>query len=563
MSSRTSTRADVGRGMTQVARAATLAPEAVRRRREASLALAVSAVVVVAAVLRVATCATYLFNDEYPIVGNALTFFRDRTLVPSHFAYPTFFSYLIAAPTVIGAAVLKAVGILPSLSDIGALLDVDSVLAALPARLTSCTFGVLTLLVLFDTGRRFYSDTVGFVAVVLLGFSSLHITYSAYALPDVTMTFFALCSVRFSLSALQTRKNRDVLLASAFAGLTASTKYNGALVVLPVVAAQLIQLYEDRRFTVRHVVFDVRWLWIGLAVVAAFLVGSPAWLVRPAAFYHAVAYESAHMRTGHPGFFGVPYLQQIALLWQWEQTFSLVMLVALAYAAWRRTRQDLLLFALIVPAFAIIGSWAKQDLHYLLFLYPVLSLLAGRFVVEVVMARPAGRARLALGCGIAAAALLPIGHTIGAAYTALGVDSRWIAAEWIQSHIADAETIVLEDEHSHLPRFFTVEEKERLLAGNHAAFYQQRLNGTRAYRLIPLEYTPGWVSRIQAPYLLVGSDTFERYFVTPPPPAGNPLLKPFMDRRETYQAIFDGSAWTLWQVFDGGKGPRVLLYRHR
>src|SRR4029450_9523662 len=105
---------------------------------------------------------------------------------------------------------LRVSGSPPSVSDTGALLDVDSVLAALPARLTSCTFGVLTLIVLFDTGRRYYSDRVAFVAVVLLGFSTLHITYSAYALPDVTMTFFAMCSVRFSLAALQHRRNRPV-----------------------------------------------------------------------------------------------------------------------------------------------------------------------------------------------------------------------------------------------------------------------------------------------------------------------------------------------------------------
>jgi dolichyl-phosphate-mannose-protein mannosyltransferase len=521
-------------------------------------------VILSGAVLRLATCATYVFNDEYPIVGNVLTFFRDRTLVPSHFAYPTFFSYLIALPTVIGAAALNVSGILPSVGDIGALLNVDSVLAVLPARLTSCTFGILTLLVVFETGRRFYSERVALVAVVLLSFSSLHITYSAYALPDVTMTFFALCSLRFSIAALRTRQKRDVLLASAFAGLTAATKYNGALVLLPVIAVHLLHLSDDRRLTVRHVVFDVPWVSIGLVFVAAFLIGSPAWLLRPAAFHDAVAYEAVHMRTGHPGFFGVPYLQQIALLWQWERTFAALILSSLVYAAYKRTPQDLLLFALIVPAFAIIGSWGKQDLHYLLFLYPAFSLLVGRFVVDAVAACPAGRRRLALVCGIAATAVLPLYDSVGAAYKQLRVDSRWITAEWIQNNVAEGEAIVLEDEHSHLSRFFTVQEKQQLMAGDHQKFYQRHLGGTRAYRLIPLEYDPDWVSGIQATYLLVGSDTFQRYFSTPPPPAGSSLFQPFMDRRETYRTIFDGrSAWILSKIFDRGKGPRVLLYRHR
>ena len=230
----------------------------------------------------------------------------------------------------------------------------------------------------------------------------------------------------------------------------------------------------------------------------------------------------------------------------------------------QRNRQDLLLLALIIlPWFAIIGSWAKQDLHYLLFLYPAFALLAGRFVVDAASACLSARRQLAFGCGLAALASWPLYLAVAGATKQLRADSRWIAAEWIQNNVADGEAMVVEEEHSHLPRFFTVQEKQRLLAGDHQTFYHERLSDTRAYRLIPLRSNPAWLSGVHATHLLVGSDTFERYFSTPPPPEGD-YLRPFMERRETYRTVFDGrSAWVLLKAFDTGKGPRVLLYKHQ
>jgi hypothetical protein len=548
--------------MTHVVGVSTREPD-VRRSRRLPQVLTAGVVVAAAAAFRAAACAIYVFNDEYPIIGNVLTFFRDRTLIPSHFAYPTLFSYLIALPTAIGAALLNASGALPSAGDIGALLNLDSVLAVLPARLTSCTFGVLTVIVVYETGRRFYCERVALVAAIVLGFSALHITYSGYALPDVTMTGFALCSLSFSMAALRTRQQRDVLLASAFAGLTAATKYNGAVVLLPLVVAHLIQLFDERRLTLRHVALDIPWTRIGLVFVAAFLVGSPGWLFRPAAFHNALVYEAGHMQRGHPGFFGMPYIRQIVLLWQWEHTLSLLILSGVAYAAYKRSRQDLLLLAVIVPSSLIIGSWAKQDLHYLLFLYPAFALLAGRLVVDAASACRSRAGKVVFAGTLAAIAAWPLYSAVAEAARQLRPDSRWIAAEWVQNNVAEGGAMVVEEEHSHLPRFFTVEEKQQLLAGDHQTFYRAQLSGTRGYRLIPLQYDPAWLSRVDASYLLVGSDTFDRYFNTPPPPAVSSLFRPFMDRRDTYRAIFDGrSPWVLLKGFDTGKGPRVLLYKH-
>ena len=42
-----------------------------------------------------------VFMDELPILYNVAHFLNDKTLVPIHFSYPTFFSYLVSLPIIL------------------------------------------------------------------------------------------------------------------------------------------------------------------------------------------------------------------------------------------------------------------------------------------------------------------------------------------------------------------------------------------------------------------------------------------------------------------------------
>jgi hypothetical protein len=255
-------------------------------------------------------------------------------------------------------------------------------------------------------------------------------------------------------------------------------------------------------------------------------------------------------------------VQQLVLLWQWEKSWTVLLVAGVLYAGYRRTAQDLLLLSAIVPAFAIIGGWQKQDLHYLLFLYPALTLLAARFVADILSASRVRGLKRAVVVLVVAISLWPLYSVTARAAAEIGTDTRWVAEQWIQSHLEQGSTIVLEEEHSHLPAFFTAEEKQRLLAGDHRRFYEQHLARLRTYALIRLVYDPVWVTIVKGDYLVVGSDTFERYFTTAVPPADSPLYEPFIARRATYQAIFEArGGWSLERSFAGPKGPRILVYR--
>ena len=519
-------------------------------------------VLLIATVLRIASCSKYLYMDEEPIIWNIWNFVKNRTLMPTHFSYPTLFSYLSTVPTAIGAAALYVQGTLPSPVQISSLARLDSVLPYLPARVVSTAFALGTVLLLFKIGERFYNRRIGLIAAALLALSKLHIHRSGYALPDTTMVFFAACSLWFSLSALKSRTVRNFVLAGCFAGLATATKYNGVLVIIPILSVHISLLYDEKRHLVPKAWVNSRIMYSGLAFICAFLMACPGWLFSPRVFWEGVLHERALAATGHFGSFGIAYLQYLRLGWDWERTTGALFVIGLIYAACRRSRQDLVLLSLVLLSLLYIGSWEKKHLRYLLFLYPALSLLAARLLSEV-LARVNKRAvSFITPLIIITAFTWPMCSAVMYACQQIPADNRWIAQKWIQNNIAEESRIVVD--WAYLPRLITEEEKRQMLAGRDKEFFETRLINVNTYELIRLEYDRTWLGAVQADYLITSSGCFDRFFESSAPPPNNPLFEEHSKRKGTYSALLsqeEESGWKLLRRFQTGKGYHVLIYK--
>lgn len=511
--------------------------------------------------LRVACCGKYIFMDESPILGNIVNFFENRTVIPSHFSYPTLFSYLAAIPTGLGSVVLHMRGILPSPADIWALFTLDSILPILPARLTSVFFGTATILATFEIGRRFFNIKTGLIAAALISYSRLHIGYSSYALPDVTTAFFCALSLFFALSALRTKLVREYVFAGIFAGFAVSTKYNSALMIFPLLFVHLIQIYDEGRFLSPRAWVNIRIISTGLAFLCSFLIGSPGWLLRPGPFWEALFRERMHMATGHLGSYGLPYVRHMMLLWGWEKTVAILFGLGLVYAIFRRDRENTVFLALVLPSFLFIGIWQKKDLHYLLFMYPALALLSGRLFSDVLLKSCSRTRNLAVLLLLISAFVWPLSSSAIYAYQQTLEDSRWVASRWIQENIQENSRIVTD--WAYLPMLLTKQQKDKRLNGRHREFYMARLLDIHTYQTIPLVYSKTWLKEIKADYLITSSYCFERFFRTPAPYPGSGLSYEYSKRKETYDALFHNRGalgWSLLKEFHTRKGPRILLY---
>jgi dolichyl-phosphate-mannose-protein mannosyltransferase len=517
-------------------------------------------ILLVGAVARLVSCRAYVFQDEVPILINVAHFVARSTIIPSHFSYPTLFSYLVTLPTGLEALLCLWTGVIARPPDLVMLVRFESLLPLLAGRLTSVAFGVAMLLIVARIGTRFFSREVGLLGASLLAMSPLHVACSARALPDATAACFAALCLYGSLAALE-HGGRWFPLAGAAAGLAASTKYNAALSGLAVVASYAMRATADqgwRRLST----------WVGrttvstaLAFIAAFLCGSPGWLLQPRAFWDGLRFEQAHVAVGHLGAFGVPYLRLVTQLWISEGTTALVFGLGVVAALWRPSRTRWVLLALVVVSFLYVGSWAKQSLHYLLFLYPPLALLGADAVLSLLRETAARRSVAAVA--LAAVVAWPCWASGRVAAEYLREDSRWRAARWIEATIPAGRAVIVD--WSYVPRLVDDSERDDYRRVWRAGLLGGGSPDVRTFNVMSLEFEPDWLrDRDHGDYLVTSDYCYERFITGTPPPQGNPLRAEFVRRQAVYAPLLRDPAqvdMTLMKDFAGGPGPRVLVFR--
>ncbi len=508
--------------------------------------------------VRLASCRKYFFIDEIHILRNLDRFANLRTLVPSDFCYPTLFSYLCLPPTLAGSSLLYLGGELPSPTAVMSLHDLNSTLPIMPARLTSVLFALATIYLVFKIGEKFFHRGTALTAAAILSFSLLHVRLSGYAKLDVTMTFFAALTLLATLTASESGSARHFVLASVCAALTVTTKYNGAFVLFPLLLVHVFQLKDQGRLWSPGGWFNKKVLFSILAFTAVFLAGTPTWLIDPRRTWYSLCYMLDYNTAGQAVSFGTTHLRYLFSFWTWEKTSGLLFGLGFLYAAYRRRRKDWLLLCFITVSFLCLGSNRKIALHYLLFLFPALALLAG----EVLSLTAARLEKKTLQVLLLTAVLAwPAYASVSYAYQQFREDSRLTAYRWIQNNIAAGSTIIFDK--GYLPKLLTARKKEALVTSKYGDFFKKRLKNVITYETTLITYDVDWLDSVKADYLLTNSHLYSRYLGKPIPPGNSALSREHQKKRAVYEYLFSeqtDSAWKQVTRFNPGKGPQIVLF---
>lgn len=362
-------------------------------------AVPLGAVLALAAVLRAVGAGSglplpLLNPDETNIVPRAWAVVHGGGLDPGWYDYPSLI-FLVLAPTQLG-------------------FDVPSYGAA---RVAAVLVGVLGVAAAWWLGRAAYGAAAGLTGAVGVALATTHVAYSRMAVTDVLLTL----GVTVTLALLVTGRLEWAGLA---AGLAASAKYPGAVLVVPIVVAG----FRERRRVAAS---------LGLAAVA-FLVTSPFVAIHAGSAWDDFQHVQQLAREGWLGFEDDPPTPLAFGLRLWE-TLGPVLAVAVAgivVAARRRDRADLVLLSFATAyGLSLLPSGAHFD-RYVLPLVPVLAVLAGRLRPLVPLAL--------------VAALVPLWWSLADARSLTGRDPRLDAAAWIERTIprderiaADASTLPL------------------------------------------------------------------------------------------------------------------------
>ena len=379
--------------------------------------------------------------DEHAIVNRAAAILRTGDYSPHWFNYPSAYIYLQALSYIPYFLISAARGFGSTVPD--------------PApygfyfagRVMTAFLGALTVPLVYALGSRLYGRRTGFVSSTLLAFSLLHAVHSHYVTTDVPAAFFITLSLVFCWLALEKGETRYTILAALFAGLAASTKYPGAMALVPVLVAPVLA----RRTRSWQATGQRLGLGVG-AFAGGFLLGSPYAFLELHTFLSSLATVLGHYAASQPGFEGGG-----AWLWYLEQTLSsadllpvILGLAGLVWAVLKRRRGDLLLLSFVVPYYLLISLWRVRFERNLVALLPVFVVLAARVLADAVSWLVSRWRRLRrweiliLACLTGLAVLMPTRAILDFDRALSHRDHRTLAAEWVNSNLPAGSKIVTE-----------------------------------------------------------------------------------------------------------------------
>lgn len=141
------------------------------------------------------------------------------------------------------------------------------------ARFLIAVIGSVIPIIAYRLGKEFKLD-FSIPAALLFAFFPYYVFHSHYITPDITITFFTLVIILFSIRYLKSNNEKQIYLATIFAAINTAEKYPGLLSFSIIIVALFLSLVDirstDNKFDFR-VFFKKLSLLIGLYLLVLFI----------------------------------------------------------------------------------------------------------------------------------------------------------------------------------------------------------------------------------------------------------------------------------------------------
>jgi dolichyl-phosphate-mannose-protein mannosyltransferase len=391
--------------------------------------------------------------DEEKLIGAALGILQGDPN-PHFFLYPTLFIYAIAAAFAVLFGIERIAGVTASRASFVAQSLADPSMLHVTARLLAAVIGTATIPVLYSAARRLSPPRAALISSTLLTVVFLHVRDSHFGSTDVPAAFLTLSAFwAAAVCAASGATPRRVAAAGLLSGLAASTKYNCALAVLPVIVVIVSGIRSHD--AVRRSAWLLSLLFACLGV--GFLAGTPYALLDWRAFLAEFTIQSrTAFGTHHGSILDAARAVVGERGWSHHLTFTLryglglpLVGAALAGAAWlavEQPRTAVFVLAFPVVFYAAMGVSLLAYARWMVPLVPFLCLTAGMLVdragraIEAIGARDR-TAAVAVGVSVALIALPTLARAVVFDQLVARTDTRVLGAEWIQSHYPGGATL--------------------------------------------------------------------------------------------------------------------------
>ncbi len=450
--------------------------------------------------------------DESVIIAKPVRMMKEG-LHPHYFVYPSvyFYSVMVTLETAYNWPVSVDWFLPPNVGR-----DAAKIRLYMLGRLTTALYGIFTVLLLYPVGRRLYGRArTGLLAALFLALNVQHIHNSMYITTDVPVAFYTLLCFYFAVKAFDHgRFSHWDLLAGLAAGFTASTKYNGASIL---VAPALVVFFffvnelrvpaEERR--VLPALWRLSWRWVLLWVVffLGFAIGTPYAVIDWNGFSTDFIWNLDHYSEGHAGAMGSDnwwfYISYLARYGMGFGQFGLALL-GIGALLWGRRQKDVLYLVFLGLYFYEISAFTVRFTRNLLPVVPLLSIYAAvglELIIGWVGGKgdvKAGRRRLAVAAGalvLLATLYYPVQDRVWEEIKAGRPYSGVLIAEWIPANIPDGSKVGIE-------LYTPVNETEW---GERSYTFQRFLH----------RKPPEWYAEKGITYLIFNSYAYQRFYDFP------------------------------------------------
>lgn len=369
--------------------------------------------------------------DEQTIAFQAMKFGRGD-LNPHSFNYPSLFKYVVFVLFGADFAVGRALGRFAGQEDFLRAFFAAEPEFRLLMRAWSAVLGTVGVALVTRTPGRLWA---GF----LLAVSFLHVRDSHFGVTDITMVTLTTGAVVLALELQRNASWRMAAWAGLVAGLATSTKYNAALLVVPLVAAAATARAPGGVWPAPAERARLAAVALGL-MGAGFLLGTPYALLDVRQFVTDFRYEMGHLAEGHHIDVGVGWWHHATATLPDAVGWPVYVLAvgAMIMGTLGNGRLSAVLFSFPLVYFVAIGRGHTAFYRYMLPVVPFLCIATGAFL-DAVHVR-FGRV-VAVGLTLAVAAPSAL-RALEADRLFLAGDTRVAMGEWIEANVPTDSVIV-------------------------------------------------------------------------------------------------------------------------
>ncbi len=306
-------------------------------------------------------------------------------------------------------------------------------------------FGALSILIVYLICLQLHKGQVSaWAAALFLAVEPVSVRNSQFIRPDILAIFFTLCSLLFALKIVDDPRLRNYVFAGIFAGLSASSKYNAAFIVVAIVAAHFVRFGRDSLWQKEIYV-------AALSSAIAFFLTTPFAILTPVDFIHSGPLSvQVNLTTMGASATENSFQWYARFLWTTLGVFLLLALVQLAATLLERDKKGIVFWSFPAVYFLFIVRYQVAIETMVLPVIPMLLIGAGLFIVrayDFALSRWHGShawTNVVLASFTIAVALPPFVASAKHNEQLLEPDAREYARRWIETYLPPETRIALE-----------------------------------------------------------------------------------------------------------------------